>query len=888
LQIDAGVTLTINGAYSSTGGTIDNRGTIKFAGGSITFPGNATLNNGVANTLTSFEVASSGTVTLNSILNVTGTIAISSGTLLLGGYNLHLNNATLNIATGATFDNGGENQIINGGSGTITISGTFITRDAQGLMGSNTVIPSITPVFNAGSVIEYGLIGNQAVQGSTAPTYSNVTFSGSGTKTLISANNVSGTITVSGTAIFDASNFTFGGSGTNITMTGTSIYKLGGSGTKPTSNGTYSLGSLSTFEFTGTSATDIRLSAPTITYANIIVSGTNVSNSGTSTGLKFQTGGTFIVKNGATFKINTTTGFSGGTTTAINTILNGGPTITLEAGSTIEYAGGAQTITPFSPSYSNLTISGTGIKTTTSTTINIGNDLNITAAQLTIDDAQSFVVTNKVNNSGGTFIIENNGSLVQVNNNAINIGNITYNRTTPKVIRTDYTYWSSPVAAYTLGGISQNLTLWDKYYSYDSTAEDWKQESSSTIMSAGSGYIIRGPESPFWATFDSFFIGVPNNGVYSISGVTADKSYLLGNPYPSALDAETFLDYNSAVLDGTLYFWTHKTPLNLSGNISNPGTGTTYAYSLDDYASYNSVGGVGIGNGIVADSGGEKPSGKIASGQGFFASSKTTISGSSITFNNSMRVGVGGITGDNSQFFKTRNSKEKPSKIIEKHRIWLNMKNAEGVFKQTLIGYITDATNAYDSRFDGESLDGNEFVDFYSINQNKNLVIQGRALPFNENDEVPLGFRTTIDGTFTINIDQTDGLLTNQALFIEDKLTNTVHNLKNENYTFITEKGIFNDRFVLRYTNKTLGTSDLETLEKQVLVSNKNNRIKINSLFETIDEILVYDMSGRQIFKKGKVDNTELTLTNLVSSQQTLLVKVYLQNGHAVTKKIFY
>jgi hypothetical protein len=167
-------------------------------------------------------------------------------------------------------------------------------------------------------------------------------------------------------------------------------------------------------------------------------------------------------------------------------------------------------------------------------------------------------------------------------------------------------------------------------------------------------------------------------------------------------------------------------------------------------------------------------------------------------------------------------------------------------------------------------------------------VIQGRALPFDEKDEIPLGYRTTIDGTFTINIDQTDGLLTNQSLFIEDKLTNIVFDLRSGAYTFTTAAGIFNDRFVLRYTNKTLGATNLETIENQVFVSNKTKQIKISSEIEIIDKVIIYNLLGREIFKKEKLNSTELTIPNLFPSQQTLLVKVKLQNGNIVIKKIIY
>jgi hypothetical protein len=67
---------------------------------------------------------------------------------------------------------------------------------------------------------------------------------------------------------------------------------------------------------------------------------------------------------------------------------------------------------------------------------------------------------------------------------------------------------------------------------------------------------------------------------------------------------------------------------------------------------------------------------------------------------------------------------------------------------------------------------------------------------------------------------------------IIDKLT-IRHNLKQVPYSFTTEKGTFNDRFVLRYTDKTLGITDLETtLENQLLVSGKTNSYRLFHLPE--------------------------------------------------------
>jgi len=495
-------------------------------------------------------------------------------------------------------------------------------------------------------------------------------------------------------------------------------------------------------------------------------------------------------------------------------------------------------------------------------------------------------VANWVHVNGGSLTFADTASLVQINN-VLNSGNISYLRTTNSIVLgTDYTYWSSPVSPQNIGSFSPK-TKEGMMFSYDSSIDDWKQEYLSTSMAAGVGYIVRGPEPSAIpappSTYTVTFMGVPHNGDYSIPAI-ADKSYLLGNPYPSALDADTFLNVNSNVLDGTLYFWTHNTAI--AANVSNPGTGV-YAYSGNDYATYNQTGGT-----AAAPTGGSVPNGKIGAGQGFFASTKTSISGASIVYNNNMRVGVGGIIGTNSQFFKTRNQKEKVVNSIEKNRVWLNLTNTQGAFKQTLVGYVTDATNDYDSRFDGVSFDGNEFVDFYSINQDKNLAIQGRALPFDENDEVPLGFRTTINGTFSINIDQVDGVLANQSVFLEDKLTNTVSDLKNGNYTFDTAAGTFDNRFVLKYksSDKTLSIDEMDASDGiSVLYSNNYKTLIIinNVLDATVNSVTLFNMLGQKItdwdVRDKEQNSIQIPIKNI--SPEIYIVKVKTTKGET-SKKI--
>lgn len=135
----------------------------------------------------------------------------------------------------------------------------------------------------------------------------------------------------------------------------------------------------------------------------------------------------------------------------------------------------------------------------------------------------------------------------------------------------------------------------------------------------------------------------------------------------------------------------------------------------------------------------------------------------------------------------------------EMHRVWLNLTNSQGLFKQILIAYVTGATNGYDHKYDAPTMDANKYADFYSINESNKFVIQGRAVPFDSSDTIPLGYRSEIAGKLTISIDHTDGDLDVLNIYLEDKETSSTHNLKSGSYTFSTLTGTFTDRFIIHY-----------------------------------------------------------------------------------------
>jgi hypothetical protein len=535
----------------------------------------------------------------------------------------------------------------------------------------------------------------------------------------------------------------------------------------------------------------------------------------------------------------------------------------------------------------------------------VGADLNMCSCQVS---SGSVIVNSGVVlsiqesldvSTAASLTFENNASLIQDNDAAINTGAIVYKRNTAAMKNFDYTYWSSPVAGQTLYTLSPN-TLSDKYLSF--SLNKWIVEAGVNSMTPGKGYIIRVPKPQFWPNPNAStyvqsveFKGTPNNGAYSLPIDPVGYSNLIGNPYPSAMSADAFLlenSINNNRIQGTIRFWTHNTAINSSSK-----------YSAADYASYNYLGGVGTAAAPSAGTGGLNtniPSGFIAAGQSFM-----TISGSAagpVVFNNSMRVG---IAGKNAQFFKGIKSK---TIVIEKHRVWLNLTNSEGAFKQTLVGYATGATNGFDTAFDGVSSDSNKYIDFYSVNDNKNFVIQGRALPFDKTDRVPLGYKSAIEGVFTISIDQVDGALANESVFIEDKVANVFHNLKNGTYTFSTPIGTFNDRFVLCYKDNSivdpvvvdpivadpivldpnLSTDDFVNKGRSIIVSVKDHQIKVDSFEETIRMVMVYDLRGRLLFQNEHVNENEYVIRDLGVRDQFLIVLIQSQKINGGLRKSFF
>ena len=126
----------------------------------------------------------------------------------------------------------------------------------------------------------------------------------------------------------------------------------------------------------------------------------------------------------------------------------------------------------------------------------------------------------------------------------------------------------------------------------------------------------------------------------------------------------------------------------------------------------------------------------------------------------------------------------------------------------------------------------------------------------------------------------------NQEVYLKDNLLGTFHNIKQNAYNFSSEIGTFNNRFEITY-NSVLNTKDL-SIENTISVIKIKEKVIVKSLLEKISKVLVFDILGRKLLNLKANNKNNVEIENLSISQQTLIVKVILDNGQSFSKKIIY
>ncbi|WP_332026683.1 T9SS type A sorting domain-containing protein, partial [Kaistella sp.] len=483
-----------------------------------------------------------------------------------------------------------------------------------------------------------------------------------------------------------------------------------------------------------------------------------------------------------------------------------------------------------------------------------------TGIVLTVAADASFTTGDFVNN--GTLVVESDGNFVQTEG-SINSGSGTATvKRNARMKRLDYTYWGSPVhGSQTLKQFSPG-TVDSRFMTYNTIDDTFSTVNpNTTVFVAGKGYAIRASNYyPVWTDptlesnyriFEGIFKGQPNNGDINLPLEQTGQTFnLIANPYPSNIDLHALATINN--FENKFYFWSN----------ANVGIGGT-DYAANNYAVYTGTGGTPAENGNVI------PDRYVKVGQGFIVKATTN----NLTFTNVMRNNG---TGESSFINKGKEAKE----VID--RYWLTLASPTSSTNTILIGYPEGATNGYDPEFDAEQL-GQSTNSFYSVLEDKKLVIQGRQKPMEVTDVVPLGFKGSAAGQYKISLIKKNGIFEGtQKVYLRDKLNNTITNLHAGNYTFSSQAGIIENRFEIIYVDEILAGNEVKTGE--LAVYRNGEHFEIKSSQKKISEVEVYDLTGKLIM------NVTANQNHVVINSSSWVNGIYLlkihRNGETVSKKV--
>lgn len=456
-----------------------------------------------------------------------------------------------------------------------------------------------------------------------------------------------------------------------------------------------------------------------------------------------------------------------------------------------------------------------------------------------------------------------------------------------------------------------------KFYGSSGDYNSWSSLNENSLILPGEGYTMKGTSGSIAIanTQNYVFKGLPNNGdiTLEIDKSSGDVERLVGNPYPSAIDADEFILDNIKttetingesgrntvnVINGALYFWHHFGDVdshNLKDYVGGYATytlmGGTEAYSTDDL----------INNSTPLVGGGKVPEKYIPVGQGFFVSTQlpsgisgttTAVEGGTLTFKNSQRVFVReGYTGinDGSLFFKS-SSKKKGEQTVKRNdnrqKIRLQFKSANGFKRQLLIGADGKATDGFNLGYDAPMVDVNKDDMYWLLNENK-LVIQGIS-DFNTSEEYPLGIKVSDSGFVSIKIDTVENFAS--EVYIHDKETDITY-LINEDTSFDVnlDSGIYDERFSLVFKPKAQIFIDNEFSAGDISMNYKSDNSILNlSATVTGERILsvgIFSLQGQELLFED-INSKEASLT-VPLEEEIYLLKIETEKG-IITKKVVF
>ena len=183
---------------------------------------------------------------------------------------------------------------------------------------------------------------------------------------------------------------------------------------------------------------------------------------------------------------------------------------------------------------------------------------------------------------------------------------------------------------------------------------------------------------------------------------------------------------------------------------------------------------------------------------------------------------------------KTENAKKAMKRQLNPERLLVNLAISDGKnTDKTRVVFNQTKSNKYEMDCDAAKFESStSAVQLYSIEA------QGGKMAINERPQgsVQLGFIAKADGDYTISAERMD-----QPVLLKDNLMNITYDLSNGDYSFSSEAGTFDNRFMLLIDGGATGIADIAK-EAGVNIMPSTNGINLTGVDgKTVN---VYSLSG--------------------------------------------
>ncbi len=510
------------------------------------------------------------------------------------------------------------------------------------------------------------------------------------------------------------------------------------------------------------------------------------------------------------------------------------------------------------------TSSATGISILTGHTVTIA--ANATTSSLTINSGGTITVNAGIQFTVST-TLSNSGTL-----NLVSSASGTATILTPETLggtggsysvqqylsKSRNWYMTSPVSGATASVVnpqgSSNLLYW-----YDETKGSpagWTSvTSNSTSLTPGLGYIVKPAADGVTLNFNGGSLNTgatPSLTVYRTSAPDHAGFNLIGNPFPSYLNARTVIN-SSPNLDKSIWYRTQIT------------NSTTYKFDTYNTTSGQYINASGNNTYIV---------GTVPPMQAFWVRVSSGQSSASVNFSNSYRTHA---TADtlNPLKVKSQLSSAQPA---------LRLQVSNGVNSdETLIYSDPNALNGYDM-FDSQKMsNANASIpELYTLAGTEQLAINGmNSIPYDT--EIVLGFSTLTSGSFSIKASQFSNFTSGTQIILKDNVLNAEQDLTLADYSFTSAaSNNSTNRFTLIFHAPSVATGINPESNDNVWISTHNGQLVINGTSAKVS-VEVFNTIGQKVIS-GNITSTNAQLNNNLSPG-AYLVKLTIE-GKSITKKM--